>query len=441
VVLRGNFQSYEDSHKDSQNDNIIGDMDTNEQWCERRLLARIHRYSLTQQRECVRPVSSSASMRFLFDWQFMSPDTRLGGPDGLARILDGVEAPATSWESEVLPARMLDFDPGWLDHLCLAGRAAWLRIVPTSAKERPQANKPLSNTPIALTSRSTMILFARSASTPSPNALAMRVLVHLEQRGACFFDELVADFALAPMSLEQALIALVANGKVTCDGFAGLRALIARRSNVRARAHHPVRPSRLAEAGRWSRIAVPVRPSDQQQARLHELECAERVARVLLLRFGLVFKRLIEREVTTLPWHDLLRCLRRMEARGEIRGGRFVDGFAGEQFALPEAAQCLALRRDPVAAEEPICVAAADPMNLTGIITAGERVPARRGNRILYRGGVPIAARVGKELLQFTPLSEEELWQARLHLFAEVTGHPAAAHRKLFPSSMATRPQ
>ncbi|MFT5174121.1 MAG: ATP-dependent Lhr-like helicase, partial [Gammaproteobacteria bacterium] len=427
LLLRGNFSAQRNSRN--------GAVGAAEHWCERRLLARIHRYSLTQQRERARPVSSSALMRFLLDWQFLSPNTRLAGPAGLARILDrldGVEAPAACWESEVLPARMLDFEAAWLDHLCLAGRAAWLRILPTSAKEKPQTNKPLSSTPIALTSRRNMALFARSASAPSPNALALRVLEHLELRGACFFDELVAEFALAPMSLEQALIALVANGQVTCDGFAGLRALIARRTNIRLRAHHPPRPSRLTEAGRWSRIAVPARPSDQQQARLHELECAERVARVLLLRYGVLFKRLVEREITTVPWRDLLRCLRRMEARGEIRGGRFVDGFAGEQFALPEAAQSLALRRDPIAGEEPICVAATDPMNLTGIITACERVPARRGNRILYRDGIPIAARVGKELQQFTGLSEEEQWQARLLLFGHNPGHPAVAQPNLF---------
>ena len=417
VVLRGRFTGFD------------------EEWCERRLLARIHRYATRRRRESVRPVSRSVFMRFLMDWQFLSPDCRVAGPAGLGRALarlEGVEAPAASWESEVLPARMLDFDPAWLDHLCLAGRAAWLRLPPEgAAADRGAPARAFASTPIALGSRANLALLARPAPGGAGGSRAARVLDVLEQQGACFFDELVAACGGDAPGVEQALVALCAAGHVTSDGFAGLRALIRPRPRPAAGG----RPSPLADAGRWARVRVAPRPADPQQARLRELEVADRLARLLLERYGVLFKRLTEREAHPVPWRDLLRCLRRMEARGEVRGGRFVDGFSGEQFALPEAAEGLALRDRQGASGargEMVCIAAADPMNLTGVIALGDRVPARRGNRVLLRDGTPVAARVGSELRTFSDLDPGAEWQARALLFGGAPGSPAATHPSLF---------
>ena len=425
VVLRGHFTG------------ASGD-----EWCERRLLARIHRYTVRHNRDAVRPAPASVFTRFLLDWQYLSAETRVSGPAGLARILDrleGVEVPAASWESEVLPARMLDFDPTWLDHLCLAGRAAWLRVAPlpgsgSSNTAHARVGRPLRATPITLASRACMPLFVRPGPpAATAGALAAQVLEYLERRGACFFDELMSGLGAEAGAVERALVTLVALGQVTCDGFAGLRALLRRRPRVRAGVRAHPRHWPLAEAGRWSRIVAPPRPSDAQQARLFELDIAERFARVLLARYGVVFKRLTEREFNVAPWRDLLRCLRRMEARGEVRAGRFVDGFAGEQYALPEAAQSLAVRAQRARDGELICVPAADPVNLTGIVTPGERIAARRGNRIVMRDGVPIAARVGDQFERLATLSAEEEWHCRVALFNHAPDGARAGHPRLFP--------
>lgn len=424
VVLRGQF---------------TGEAD--EQWCERRLLARIHRYSLRSSRDAVRPVAASVFMRFLLDWQHLSPDTRVSGPAGLARILDrleGVEAPAASWESEVLPARMLDFDPTWLDHLCLAGRAAWLRVPPAGGGSTNTAHarlgRPLRATPITLASRACMPLFVRPGPPDTAaGAFAARVLEYLERRGACFFDELVSGLGTEAGAVERALIALAALGQVTCDGFAGLRALIRRRPRARVAMRAQARHWPLAEAGRWSRVVAPPRPSDPQRARLFELEVAERIARVLLARYGIVFRRLTERESSISPWRDVLRCLRRMESRGEVRGGRFVEGFSGEQFALPEAAESLLARARRAPDGELICVAATDPVNLTGIITPGERIAARRGSRMVLRDGVPVAARVRDRFEALLTLSAQEEWQCRVTLFNQAPGGAHISQPTLFP--------
>jgi len=403
------------------------------EWCERRLLARIHRLSTRRHRDTVRPVSAAVFMRFLLDWQHLGAGTRQSGPAGLARVLDrleGVEAPAASWESELLPARMLDFDPAWLDHLCLAGRAAWVRAV-DPARAAP-ARRPLRATPVLLAARANLALFARPAPAGAASALAARVRDRLEARGACFFDELAADLSEPVSALERALVELVALGQATCDGFAGLRALIRRRAPARAAPGRWPAPSPLAQAGRWSRVLVAPAPADPQRARLAELERAERLARLLLARYGVVFRALLAREPGAPPWRDLLRCLRRLEARGEVQGGRFVDGFAGEQFALPQAAQGLALRARQAGSGEAVCVAAADPLNLTGVLFPVERVPARRGNRVLYLDGVPLAARLGRSLEALRPLTPELEWQARVHLFGDPPASAAAAQPALF---------
>jgi ATP-dependent Lhr-like helicase len=404
-----------------------------EEWCERRLLARIHRYSLHRRRATVQPVSRSTFMDFLLEWQHLAPRTRLSGPAGLERVLSrlqGVEAPAASWESELLPARLRDFDPSWLDHLSLAGRVAWLRIAPNDTDGERGPSRTFASTPVALGSRANLTLLARRGAS-QPGALETRVLEVLEQHGACFFDELVTGCGGDTAGVQRALVALCATGQVNSDGFAGLRALI----RPRRRAVAGTRAPALADAGRWSRVHVAPRPCDPQQARLHELELAERFARLLLERYGVLFKCLAQREVCPSSWRDLLRALRRLEARGEIRGGRFVDGFAGEQFALPAAAESLALRgrgTRTAARDESVCVAAADPVNLTGIVTLGDRIPARRGNRVLFQGGVPVAARVGRDMRTLAPMDSETRWQARAALFGEPPGAPAATHPTLF---------
>ncbi len=321
-----------------------------EEWCDRRLLARIHRYTVQRLRAEIEPVTPADFMRFLLHWQRVSPAERGEGPAALAAVieqLDGFEAAATAWESQILSARVRDYEASMLDQLCLAGRVAWARLSPPSGG---RGGGPVRGTPIALLPRRHLPLWrqlagARTEGTPL-SGTAERVLGFLEDRGASFFDELQAGTGLLPAQLEEALGALVAAGRVTADSFAGLRALLApadrRRQLARARRRRAV-VGGIEEAGRWAalpgaRPAAAAAPRDPWRASGLGKEVIEEVAWSLLRRYGIVFRRLLEREADRLPpWRELLRVYFRLEARGEIRGGRFVSGFSGQQFALPEA--------------------------------------------------------------------------------------------------------
>ncbi len=406
--------------------------DGDEEWCERRLLARIHRATLGRLRREIEPVERADFARFLLAWQRVEETERGAGPEALAAVLDqlaGFAAPAGAWEGDLLPARLDDYDPGWLDALCLAGRYVWCRAAPPP--EGPGRGGPLKTTPIALVPRGQLGLWRRLAGAPRAAALelssaARQVHEHLGARGASFFADLAAGTGLLHTQVEPALAELAAAGLVTSDSFTGLRALLVPADRRPAPGGAPRRrrgrtaPYGMESAGRWWRLDVPEGPAEEAPAGWTlEPAAVEVVVRALLGRYGVVFRAVVAREALLPPWREVLWVLRRLEARGEVRGGRFVAGFAGEQYALPEAVGRLrALRRtrraEGAAAPRLTSVSGADPLNLAGVLLPGDRLPALAGNRLLYRDGLPLALREARRVrfLDGRELAAEERWQA-----------------------------
>lgn len=383
------------------------------QWCERHLLARIHRYTVKRLRREIEPVSLQDYMRFLFDWQHLAPEVRLQGPQSVAVVLgqlQGFPSAASAWEADLLPTRIKDYSPQWLDEACRSGQWTWSRLAATGA------SSALSSTPMVLLPREHLGLWRSLASLPDNDSLpprAQRVHAILQEQGALFFDELTHEAHLLPSELETALQALVGAGLVSADSFTGLRSLItpaAKRTARSNRRGHPPLSTSMAHAGRWSllRRATSTQDADQR---------LEHIARSLLRRYGVMCWRLLERESDVLPpWRELLRCYHRLEARGEIRGGRFIGGLAGEQFALPEAVGVLRqVRRRPVDGSL-VMISASDPLNLVGTLLPGSKVPAVSGNRLLYRDGLPVAARIAGRYLYWTQPSaaDQDAWHQRL---------------------------
>jgi ATP-dependent Lhr-like helicase len=403
------------------------------QWCDRRLLARIHRYTLNRLRAEIEPVHVADFMRFLFAWQHVAPSSKLTGIDGLREavsLLDGYEVAGGAWERAILPARVEHYQASMLDMLCLTGEVGWARLSPPSG-----ATLPVSATPMALFLRehgaAWQVLRDLDGDTLALSDTAQRVLYLLRTRGASFSRDLDLDAE----SLRQGLGELVSTGLVASDGFAGLRTLIER-------------ASRMDTAGRWSCLGVdsnarldttvdagerppstvPRRPPEEQPANATSANASretavELQARVLLRRYGVVFRRLLTRETCAVPWRELARVYRRLEARGEIRGGRFVTGMSGEQFALPRAIERLReIRRSP-AGGEILILSAADPLNLTGILTTGERVRVVAGSRIAWRDGIAISAMEGDYV---RPLAEMDPDDA-MHAATALAGRRVAA--------------
>ena len=380
------------------------------EWCERRLLARIHRATIDRLRSEIEPVTQQDFLRFLLAWQRVAPGSRLAGATGVAKaleFLEGFEAPASAWESDLLPARLEEYDAAWLDGLCLAGEACWLRRTPSSSGATPVRATPIALVPRHAVGRwRTLAPNAPNGTPLSADAQVVRGL--LERGGASFFDDLVRGAGLVRTQVETALAELVARGLVGSDGFSGLRALLvpaSRRGKNEYGRHRGRQPAyALAGAGRWSLFPAlatngaptvnGVSPSDPAPRQLSD-EDVEAVAWTLLRRWGVVFRRVIDREGALPPWRDLLRCYRRLEARGEIRGGRFVAGFSGEQYALPDAVAALRAARKKAHDGALVAVSAADPLNVVGVLTPGKRVPALAGNRILFRDGIAVAVREG----------------------------------------------
>jgi ATP-dependent Lhr-like helicase len=375
-----------------------------EQWCDRRLLARIHRYTIRRLRSEIDPVAARDFLRFLFAWQHVEEDTRLEGPEALPVILaqlEGFEAPARAWETEILPARLKDYGPSWLDAQCLAGRSVWARLTPPAgAGDRSGPVSAVRATPIALLERRHAPLWMslappNGALGPSPRAKI--VLDCLVEHGALFLDELAAGAHLLRSEVETALAELVALGLVTSDSFAGLRGLLApsgqRKPLAGAKRRGRILPFAIESGGRWAIVRRAQKIGDANETRD---AAVEHVAHALLRRYGVVFWRLLAREAGWLPpWRDLLRVYRRLEARGEIRGGRFVAGFSGEQYALPEAIGLMREVRRRPASGQWVSLSGADPLNLVGVLTPGPRLAALTANRLLYQDGAPVAALSG----------------------------------------------
>jgi ATP-dependent helicase Lhr and Lhr-like helicase len=400
------------------------------EWCERRLLARIHRYTINRLRAEIQPVPACDYLRFLCEWQSVAHDARKTGPDALNAVIDqlaGFEAAANAWERDLLPARLSDYEPDWLDDACLSGRIAWMRLSPANGKSKSNGRRamPLKSTPISLLPRRDAALWAagRSGTAASPSTTARKILDFIHEHGASFFEEIVEGTKLLRTQVEQGLSELVALGEIRSDSFGGLRALLSPRHKGRS-SHSAARRRKtgLEGAGRWALA----NKRSKGAAAAGDTERVEHIAVALLRRYGVVFRRMLEREAGWLPkWRDLLRVYRKLEARGEIRGGRFVAGFSGEQFALPEAiARLRAVRRQEMSGAL-VSVSAADPLNLAGILTPGPKLAALAANRLLYRDGVPVAFLEAGEVRFLEELDPPFEAQARMALH----GHPVpAAH-------------
>ncbi len=405
------------------------------EWCSRRLLARIHSYTLNRLRKEIEPVSAADFLRFLFVWQKVAPDHQVEGPESVASILDqleGFEAPAGSWESEILPARLADYDPAWLDALCLSGKLTWLRLSqPRLSPEKTSNSSPVRSTPVVLLSRKNVSVWNKVfPAPPESNGVTLTtntqaVYEHLKHHGASFFVDIIAGTNLLPSMVEEALGELVFRGLVSADSFTGLRALLTplsksthREVEKRRRKHKQVYS--MDNAGRWVCLQregpapfpnVPGNGSNGNQS--IDRDAIDAVAHKLLARYGVVFRKVLERESINVPWRDLLRVYRRLEARGELRGGRFAGGFSGEQFASTEAVQLLRSIRRAAPDETLISISAADPLNLVGVITPGSRLSSASSNRVLYRDGVPIALLEAKEIRFLVEMNAAAQWKVR----------------------------
>jgi ATP-dependent Lhr-like helicase len=373
------------------------------EWCERRILQRIHRRTLHALRKQIEPVSPAVYMRWLLGWQHLAPQTQLSGEEGVLEALhqlEGFEAPAIEWERTLLPARIANYDSRWLDSLCLSGAVGWGRISPHPAWSSADGAGPRRVIP---TNAAPITFYIRESADWLPHALArerieesrlsqalsaeaLKVRALLEERGACFANDIGRILGLSRQSTQLALWELATAGLASADGFDQLRAMMDPRRKTTAQPVSTRRPVR-STAGRWSLLneVVHAAPSAIEQAKRND-EALESYARMLLTRYGVVFRDLLARESNAPKWRELLGILRRLEARGEIRGGRFVTGFGGEQYALPEAADSLRASRSRES-ETVIAVAGADPTNLAGIVLPGERVASIPGRQVRYCNG------------------------------------------------------
>ena len=382
------------------------------EFCDRRILARIHRGTLGRLRRQIEPVSQTTLMRFLFRWQHLDPATAAVGEGGLLDIIEqlqGFDVAAGVLESEVIAPRMQDYKPDLLDRLSMGGEVVWgcmSRQIATA--NGSSARSPLTRaTPVTLGLRECLdwLLGPVQPEGDAGSGAAAEVLSVLSQRGACFTSDIISITRRLPSDVEEALWLLAAQGRVTCDSLQPLRRRVNGRSgknrngapdgNRSSRRRHTPRrrldPRRREAHSRWSILESLDPATDAVEMRVTQL----------LRRYGVVFPEILARESTGPSWRDAVRVLRRMEARGEIRGGRFVTGFVGEQFGLPEAVDLLreVKRSEPTGSM--VAISACDPLNLTGILTAGDRVPAVPGNRIVFRNGIPVAAfEAGKLLIR-----------------------------------------
>ena len=391
---------------------LMQDEATPDLWCERRLLARIHRYSREQRRRAVKPVSPAAYMNFLVHWHGLED----GGNelDQALSMLQGWSAPAAMWEHALLAARCKDYTPAQLDQLFLSGQVAWFR--PLAATE--QIRTIVSATPVAIVPRKNIRdWFSRQPDLAAvSDSLATKLLALLEKHGAMFTSDLEQESGLLRPQLEQAMKTLIAAGAITADAFSPLRWLLRPEAQKLRRSRQAKRYSVNLPVGRWSVAGAGFSNTVENGSAGSNQQRLAVICQSLLRRYGVVFRAVIQRETLLPPWRDLLNYLRRMEDRGEVRGGRFVDGFSGEQFALPEA---LGLLRQPVGDDgKPVftVISACDPLNLGGLILPGVKTPATSGNRILLENGLPVARVMGDELEEFSGISERARQQARQHL-------------------------
>jgi ATP-dependent Lhr-like helicase len=366
------------------------------EWCDRRLLARIHRLTVATLRKQIEPVMPAQFMRWLLRWQHVASGSQVQGERAtleVLRQLQGFEVPANAWERQVLARRIADYDPKWLDQLCLTGAVGWGRLSPHPATiESSNGNgEKSSRRRVIPTSVAPITFFVREDAdwmTPHDSVAgaqglsdtARQVLEYLRQRGASFFADIVRATGKLKAEIETGLWELVAGGVVTADGFDNLRSLIDPKRRAGQGSGRTTRPRH--STGRWAILHM---DSAVERDRVVEATCW-----MMLNRYGVVFRDLLVREANLPKWRELQIAFRRLEARGEIRGGRFVDGFLGEQFALPIAVESLRATRKLPPSGEAVTISAADPLNLVGVIVPGDRVPAISGRTVSYRDGVAL---------------------------------------------------
>jgi ATP-dependent Lhr-like helicase len=385
------------------------------EWVSRRLLARMHSYSRKSRRGGVEPATAQDFMRFLLRWQHVAPGTQLVGEAGLLTVveqLQGFDAAAVAWEPELLGARMRRYDPAWLDRLCHDGEVAWLRTNPPDRSIDAPAVAPSKATPISLVARADLPwLLAGSRTDRDPAepvvGATAEILEVLRERGACFATELGAATNRLPEDVERALWDGVSRGLVMSDGFGAIRARVnsGKRTTDTRRFSRLARGARLATAaaGRWSLVPSIEGAQRDPDDGVDRDELAEAVAELLLHRWGVVFRDLVVHDSFRFPWRDLQWALRRLEDRGLVRGGRFVSGFSGEQYALPAAHEQLTqVRRSPRTSER-VTVNGSDPLNLVGVIVPGARVPAVRTRRVTFVDGVVESTSVDADVADPSP--------------------------------------
>ena len=423
--------------------------DGREEWCDRRLLSRIHRYTLKRLRSEIEPVTIADYQRFLFRWQGLGRERRQGS-EALAAVIDelqGLALPAAAWEREVLPARLQDYSPLLMDELAVSGRIVWYR--PALRPQRDQAHEgavrrgrgTVANSPIVILPREATAPWRRLAAPASGSAGdvplstgASRIRDLLAARGALFFQDLVQASGLLRVQTEEALAELVAGGLVTADAFHGLRVLITPPS--RRRGFHGRRSRRgpsFDSAGRWAMLE----PAPADGSGGARFEAVEHAARAVLRRYGVVCRSVLQREGNLPGWRDLLGVFRRLEARGEIRGGRFVGALGGEQFALSSAVELLRRCRREGRTDQWVVVSAADPLNLEGILTPGGRVASIHSHRLLYKGGIAVATHTAAGLQWLEQLDGADRRRAEM----EFRGRAATRNRPSGSAAISPRVQ
>jgi ATP-dependent Lhr-like helicase len=364
------------------------------EWCDRRLLARIHRLTVGTLRKQIQPVNAAQFMHWLLRWQHVAPGTQLLGERGTLeglQQLQGFEAPANAWEDRILAKRIANYDGKTLDQLCLTGAVGWGRLsthpsMGDGADQKTRRVVPSSVAPITFFIREDsdwMIERQSNKSDDVANCLSGRareVLAYLRQRGASFFADIVRGTRMLKAEAETALWELVTAGLITADGFDNIRAMVDPRRRAGRGKGRSARPRH--SVGRWSILHAAEAPEREQTL--------EAMCWTLLKRYGVVFREVLARESMVPRWRDLLITFRRLEDRGQIRGGRFVSGFLGEQFALPIALESLRATSKLPRVGEMVTISAADPLNLVGIVVPGERIPPASLKNIVLRDGVPV---------------------------------------------------
>ena len=437
VVMRGKFS-------ESSRFGVQGSEGAIE-WCERRLLARIHRLTLDGLRRRIEPVAPEVYWQYLLEHQHVTESNQLQGDLGLREViaqLEGFELPAGVWEHKVLAVRMQEPDSQWLDHLFLSGELVWGRLRPPKRDENdaPGMAAMTRSMPISLALREDLpwlLPEERPDVSAHAGSAAQEILNALRSRGALFFQDLKSLTGLLPTQLEEALRELAALGLVSSDTFAAVRAIDAGgkrppasyRRYLKAKVHRPTSP-----IGRWSLFPGSTEPVDRQQQ-------LDRWCRLLLNRYGVLFRDLLARESAAPPWWELARILRRMELRGEVRGGRFIAGVGGEQFALESAVGRLRDLRDASPTGGWSLISAADPLNLAGVITGGPRIPAMHKNALIVQRGRCVAAKVAGRIEFFAEVDarEQMLMRKSLQVGRRIQAVPVAESDAAIPSPRASR--